>query len=62
MIQTTTDDRGGAKRFHVIPLEDLREHDRAEGCWCRPDLDNGMVTHNALDGREAFERRERVPS
>lgn len=62
MIQTTADDRGGAKRFHVIPLEDLREHERSDDCWCHPDHDNGVVTHAALDGREAFERGERVPS
>ena len=61
MIQAT-DDRG-RQLLHVMPMEDLREHLEAEDCWCRPEVDpDGFATHNSLDGREAFESGERLPS
>jgi hypothetical protein len=49
---------------HVVPLNDLREHELNRSCWCQPhyDEEDGIVIHNSLDGREAFERRERKPS
>ena len=54
--------------FHVVPRNDLREHDcnRME-CWCRPTLndeeDGGyIVVHNSMDGREYFETGERKAS
>lgn len=47
---------------HVVPLEDLREHDPDRACWCKPVLDEGVIVHNAMDGREAFETGERKPS
>lgn len=42
---------------HVVPIADLREHDDARGCWCRPLVegdpdDDCLVVHHALDGRE----------
>lgn len=49
--------------FHIIPVGDLREHESDE-CWCRPAEDEeepGLWNHNALDGREAYERGERQP-
>lgn len=50
---------------HVIPLGDLREHDSAPQCWCHPSEDDetpGLWLHHAMDGREAFETGERLPS
>jgi hypothetical protein len=47
---------------HVIPQNDLREHEETPNCWCSPEVDGMLVIHNALDGREAFETGERRPS
>lgn len=51
---------------HVIPENDLREHDTSTQCWCRPRVEwqgpNGehyataVVIHNSADCREAVER------
>lgn len=55
--------------WHVVPVGDLRDHvtHGARGrCWCVPDVsDEGagyIVTHHALDGREAFETGQRKAS
>ena len=51
--------------IHVIPLNDLRDHVDVKECWCKPIADcdyENIFVHNALDGREAFERGERLPS
>lgn len=48
--------------LHVVPCNDLREHDTdGEECWCCPRLEDGVVIHNSADGREAYEdgRRRR---
>lgn len=56
---------------HVLPVNDLIEHDdeHQENCVCgpsveavhRPDGSNGwLYVHNALDGRELAERGEEV--
>ena len=44
--------------IHVIPLNDYREHEETEDCWCKPlrdDEEQRVVIHNALDGREEYE-------
>lgn len=49
------------QRMHVYPLHDYREHviDPKVDCWCRPTLtEDGIVVHNAMDGREKFETGE----
>lgn len=44
---------------HVVPIDDLREHDPNCACWCHPILDDeGVVIHNAMDRREQIERGE----
>lgn len=52
--------------LHVVPVDDLREHDSNKECWCKPQLDptdtGGLWVHNAMDGREQFETGERMPS
>lgn len=49
--------------IHVVPTNDLREHELNGSCWCKPTRDEeGTETiwiHNSMDGREAFERGER---
>lgn len=45
--------------YHVLPINDLREHSESADCWCEPRVeDKGtsvIVIHHALDGREAYE-------
>lgn len=44
------------ENWHVVPLNDLREHEYSADCWCEPLLDDeagGLVyVHHSLDGRE----------
>lgn len=58
--------RNRVDRVHVLPVDDLRVHDidMAGQCWCKPSFDDedNIFTHHALDGREAFERGERLVS
>lgn len=54
-----------ATEVHIAPMDDLRPHDFTSKCWCRPieDMEHVDVwTHNSLDGREAYETGERLPS
>ncbi len=58
-------DPGEVPRYHVYPLDDLREHElyTHTGCWCRPVMDeDGVIVHNSMDGREKFETGERKMS
>jgi len=47
---------------HVLPLEDLREHEESRVCWCSPRLEQEeedcdvVVIHASMDGRELVER------
>jgi len=52
-------------RYHVYPLNDLREHEVEDhiSCWCKPAMnEDGVIVHNSMDGREAFELGLRKPS
>ena len=51
-------------RYHVVPVNDLREHELTPECWCKPtpDEEYDLFAHHAMDGREAFETNERKPS
>lgn len=47
---------------HVLPIDDLREHEETRACWCHPTLeevdgdpDAVVVVHNSADGRELVE-------
>ena len=40
---------------HVLPIKDLREHRCSVACWCKPELDDGVVIHNSMDRREEYE-------
>jgi hypothetical protein len=46
-----------ADRVHVVPTNDLVEHDSTLDCPCGPDweVETGLVTHHSLDGREFAE-------
>jgi len=48
--------------IHVIPLNDLREHEETRDCWCEPrktrepyEEADIVVVHHAADGRELVE-------
>jgi hypothetical protein len=43
--------------LHILPLNDIKEHEEKSTCECYPEveiLENGdiMIIHNAYDGRE----------
>jgi hypothetical protein len=48
--------------IHIVPLNDLREHDTRTDCWCRPvpewDAPHIFV-HHCADGRDLIEKGER---
>ena len=45
--------------FHVLPLNDIKEHRESYVCHCLPEVkyegENMIVVHNSFDGRENFE-------
>lgn len=50
---------------HVVPVNDLREHEPSMHCWCIPTEDDetdGLFIHHSMDGREQFETGERMAS
>ena len=49
---------------HIIPTDDLYEHELLPTCWCQPEIDakDFIAIHNAADEREKFENGERKPS
>lgn len=43
-------------KIHVVPTNDLREHEDSEACWCRPTEDeDGVIVHHSMDRREEYE-------
>ncbi len=46
----------------MIPLDDTREHECGEDCWCEPTDGNGILVHHSLDGRESYETGARQPN
>lgn len=47
-------------RWHIIPINDWREHEASCACWCHPvaNDDDGSVLHNAMDQRDRLENGE----
>jgi hypothetical protein len=49
------------KDVHVLPVNDLREHEESRDCWCEPrveadsDWTAALIVHHSLDGRELVE-------
>jgi hypothetical protein len=46
--------------FHVLPINDVDEHDESKFCKCHPKTEiqeNGgrLIVHNSFDRREYFE-------
>lgn len=53
---------GKGRDTHIVPINDLREHDEHLACWCAPRFEKVkgsstalLVVHHALDGRELIE-------
>ena len=47
---------------HVVPIDDVAEHENSMNCWCGPVRDDevpAVVVHNSGDGRELYESGER---
>lgn len=46
-------------RIHVIPIDDLIEHEETEDCVCGPEVEfvpgGAVIGHHSLDGRELEE-------
>lgn len=59
MIRKPDDD------IHIVPENDLREHEIDKRCWCKPTVDDTgdsmVVVHNSLDGRELTEPGAKLP-
>ena len=35
--------------WHVVPLNDLREHQANGSCFCKPTLDDGVWLHHSME-------------
>ena len=48
--------------IHVLPVNDIKEHVEDTTCECEPTIDfkNGIIVHNAFDGREHLERAKEI--
>lgn len=56
---------GGLNIWHIVPTDDLREHEASPDCFCKPLRDEeepSVWIHNSLDGRESFETGKRLLS
>lgn len=47
---------------HIVPINDLVDHELNSGCICEPTFDGEIWTHHSLDGREFSEVDYRGPS
>lgn len=51
--------------WHVVPMNDLRDHEPHKTCWCNPTLldddehDGDVYIHHSMDQRELYETGER---
>ena len=47
--------------IHIIPRNDIKDHDESSTCDCKPELimENGemILVHNSFDGRELTEKK-----
>lgn len=50
--------------WHIVPRNDIREHEISRSCWCNPimrdDEHDPIWLHNSLDGRENCEDEEKL--
>lgn len=54
----------GTDIIHIVPLDDIFEHDFTEGCAChptpKPEGAGVIVVHNSHDLREHVERAQAI--
>lgn len=51
--------REQVSEFHVLPANDLREHEETLECWCKPTPDAeepAVLIHHSMDKREEYEQ------
>ena len=41
-----------AEMWHVVPLNDSRDHESSHKCWCKPYKDDGVWIHRSEYRRE----------
>ena len=50
--------------IHVLPVNDILEHQECADCWCDPEIEvvgaTLLIIHNSFDGREYKEIVEDV--
>ena len=55
----------GGKKYHVLPIGDIKPHEESERCECNPAIEmyrnNKVAIHNSFDGREALEQPAQEP-
>lgn len=52
---------GKETEVHLVPDDDYRPHEAEETCWCKPvETEPGQFSHNAMDGREAYEEGRKL--
>jgi hypothetical protein len=53
------------ERIHVLPVNDLIDHEDSGDCVCGPDTEftegGAVITHHSLDGRELCHDCEQEP-
>lgn len=47
------------EQLNIIPINDLKEHIENINCWCRPTIEDDILIHHSMDGREKFETGEK---
>lgn len=51
------------EKFHITPINDLKEHQEDINCHCKPKSeyinDTLLIIHNSYDGRETLEKAQR---
>lgn len=51
------------ERFHILPINDSKEHQEDINCHCNPSSeyinDSLLIIHNSYDGREKLEKVQR---
>lgn len=51
--------------YHIMPINDLKEHDHSFYCWCSPEIQGSLapytVVHHALDNRERIDWMNPLP-
>jgi hypothetical protein len=54
----------GRYHAHIMPRDDVTDHEPFPDCWCEPVADpyeHDIYIHNALDGREQREMERMRP-